>query len=204
MSNVRDLLFQRLLRRFLNELLASYTFCYNYYFIEGRASFNVLEMSGAFGVFLYGIKLTHELIWLENKKIYTRKENSIESKELDLSSQEMIFVEKFIYEIKDKTRLKEISVFYNIGVGDAFQSAMIGGYINIFLLSLMGVIKNAKPTASLGIYDTISYNREVCQFAIKAVMSISLFDVVYSLLCSVILTKRNAGLAKKKQAKERL
>ena len=96
-------------------------------------------------------------------------------------------------EIKDKTRLKEISVFYNLGVGDAFQSAMLGGNINVLLFSIMGVIKNAKPTASLGVYDTISYNREVCQFAIKAVMSISLFDVAYSLMRSVILTKRKSN-----------
>lgn len=160
--------------------------------LEGRVSFNVLDLSGALGIFLYKIKLSHEQIWLENKKIYTRKEDSIERKELDFSSQEMLFVQMLFNEVKDKTRLKEISVFYNLGVGDAFESAMIGGTINVLLLALMGVIKNAKPTASLGVYDTISYNREVCQFAIKAVMSISLFDVVYSLARSVILTKRKA------------
>lgn len=170
--------------------------------IEGRASFNILEMSGAVGIFLYKIKLSHELIWIENKKIYTKKEDSVESKEFELSSQEMIFVQMFLNEIKDKTRLKEISVFYNLGVGDAFESAMLAGHINVLLLALMGVIKNAKPTASLGVYDTISYNREVCQFAIKAVMSISLFDVAYSLVRSVILTKRNARQKDKKERRE--
>ncbi len=171
--------------------------------IEGRASFNVLEMSGAFGIFLYSIKLSHELIWFENKKLYSRKENSIESKELEFSSQEMIFVQMLFKEIKDKTRLKELSVFYNLGVGDAFESAIIGGHLNVLLLSLMGVIKNAKPTASLGVFDTISYNREVCQFAIKAVMSISLFDVAYSLIRSVILTKRTSNKNKIKSQDKR-
>ena len=158
--------------------------------LQGRVSFNVAEMSGAIGIFLYRIKLSHQLIWFENKKIYTRKEEEITSKELELSSKEMIFAEMLFGELKDKTRLKEISIFYNLGVGDAFTSAMLGGSINVLLMSFLGIIKNAKPTASLGIYDTISYNREVCQFAVKAVMSISLFDVVYSLIRSVILTKR--------------
>lgn len=173
--------------------------------LEGRISFNVLEMSGAVGVFLYKIKLTHQQIWFENKKIYTRKYDSIESKELEFSSQEMIFVEMLFKEIRDKTRLKEISVFYNLGLGDAMSSAMVGGYVNVFLFSLMGMIKNEKPTASLGIYDTISYNREVCQFAVKAIMSISLFDIVYSLLRSVILTKRNLNKSNKtKKEKEQI
>ena len=92
--------------------------------------------------------------------------------------------------------LKEISIFYNLGVGDAFQSAMLGGLINCSLLSFLSSIKNQKPTASLGIYDTISYNKKVCQFAVKAVMSISLFDVVYSLLHSVILTKKKENQIK--------
>lgn len=164
--------------------------------IEGRGSFNVIEMSGAIGIFLYKCKLSHELIWFENKKLYTRKEDSIESKEFEFSSKEMIFVEKLINQIKDKTRLKEISIFYNLGVGDAFESAMIAGHINTILMILLGIIKNQKPTASVGVYDTISYNREVCQFAIKTVMSISLFDVVYSLIRSVILTKRNINKEK--------
>ncbi len=158
--------------------------------VQGRFSFNVAEMSGAIGIFLYGIELSHQIIWFENKKIYTRKEDEITSKELELNSKEMIFMNMLFDEIKDKTRLKEISIFYNLGVGDAFASAMIGGSVNVLLMSMLGVVKNAKPTASLGIYDTISYNREVCQFAVKAVMSISLFDVVYSLLNSVILTKK--------------
>ena len=102
----------------------------------------------------------------------------------------------FIDEVKDKTRLKEISVYYHLGTGDAFQSAMLGGLINTSLLSFLSSIKNTKPTASLGVYDTISYNRKICQFAIKAIMSISLFDIVYSLLHSVILTKKNESKLK--------
>lgn len=159
--------------------------------LEGRISFNVLDKTGAFGIFIYKFKVEYQQFWIENKKIISKKENEIESHELNLQSKEMLFMKMLGLEIKDKTRLKEISIFYNLGTGDAFQSAMLGGLINTALISVMGSIKNAKPTASLGVFDTISYNRKICQFAVKAVMSISLFDVVYSLLHSVILTKKN-------------
>ena len=159
--------------------------------LEGRFSYNLLEKTGAFGIFIFGKKVDYQQFWIENKKIISKKEDSLESHELNIQSKEMLFLKMLIAEIKDKTRLKEVFFFYNLGTGDAFQSAMIAGVINTTMLSLMGAIKNAKPTASLGIFDTISYNRVVCQFAIKTVMSISLFDVVYSLLHSVILTKKN-------------
>ena len=164
--------------------------------LEGRISFNLIDRSGAFGVFLFGKKVEYQQYWIENKKIITKKEDEIETHELNMQSKEMLFFEMFVGEIKDKTRLKEISIFYNLGVGDAFQSAMLGGLINCSLLSFLSSIKNQKPTASLGIYDTISYNKKVCQFAVKTVMSISLFDVVYSLLHSVILTKKKENQIK--------
>ena len=159
--------------------------------LEGRVSFNVLDKTGAFGIFLFKIKLDYQQFWIENKKIISKKENSLESHELSMQSKEVLFIKMLASEIKDKTRLKELSVFYNLGSGDAFISAMLGGFINTTLISFLSSIKNAKPTASLGVYDTISYNRKICQFALKCVMSISLFDVVYSLLHSVILTKKN-------------
>lgn len=161
--------------------------------LEVRISFNVLEKSGAFGVFVFGIKVEYQQFWIENKKIITKKENELESHELNAQSKEVIFFDMLSHEIKDKTRLKELFVFYNLGVGDALSSAMVGGTINVALFSIMAAIKNSKPTASMGVYDTISYNKKVCQFALKTSMSISLFDVVYSLVRSVILTKKKTN-----------
>ena len=45
-------------------------------------------------------------------------------------------------EIKDKTRLKQLAVFYNIGTGDAFSSAMVAGLVNFVVTSLFTNIKN--------------------------------------------------------------
>ena len=113
----------------------------------------------------------------------------------DASSQFTPLIWTFIFPgLIPTIEFKEFFIFYNLGAGDAFLSAMLGGLINCTLLTLMTAIKNVKPTASLGVYDTISYNGKVCQFATKFLMTISLFDVVYSLLRSVILTKKITNL----------
>ncbi len=158
--------------------------------VEGRVSFNVLDRSGAFGVFVYGIKVEYEQFWIENKKIITKKADDLESHILNIESKSFLYLKTLALQVVDKSRLKEFFVFYNLGVKDAFKSAMLGGYINVFLLTFMTSIKNIKPTASMGVYDTISYNDKVCQFATRVLMTISLLDVVYSLLRSVILTKK--------------
>lgn len=162
-----------------------------------RFSFNLLDRSGAIGIFLYKIKIDDELIWLQNKKIVSMKRKKAHAKEIVLDSEQMIFIEVFAGQIKDKVHLKELYIFYNLGLGDAFASAMVAGQINSAILIFFSIIKCAKPTASLGVFDTVSYNKEVCQLALHGALSISLFDVVYSLARSVILSKKRHSLAKK-------
>lgn len=157
---------------------------------ETRLSFNVLDFSGALGIFLYKRKLLHEQFWIKGKKIITKSDDEIETKEIDFQSSEIIFLETLMHEIKDKTRLKELSVFYNIGLKDAFLSAMLAGLVNYAITIFLTSVKNQKPTASLSLNDTVSYNRELCQFAVKLIMSISLFDVLYSLFNAIILSRK--------------
>ena len=85
-----------------------------------------------------------------------------------------------IKQIKDKARLKEIYLFYNIGLQDAFASAMLCGLINTVATIFFTKIKNEKPTASFGVYDTVSYNKRVLELSFMTKVSISLFDIVYS------------------------
>ena len=158
--------------------------------LEGKVSFNFLDLSGAFGIFFYKIKITHQQIWIKHKKIMLQKDNHVESKEISFDSNEILFVKILIGQIRDKIRLRLLMLFYNLGLDDAFLTSMVAGYINVLMLIFFTSIKNSKPTASLGVYDTISYNRQVCQFATKIILSISLFDVVYSLIRSVILSRR--------------
>ena len=67
---------------------------------------------------------------------------------------------------------------------------MFAGIINLASLIFFTNLKNTKPTASLCVYDTVSYNRLVLEFAVKTVMTISLIDIAYSFVISLIITNR--------------
>ena len=159
--------------------------------LEGRVSFNILEMKGAVGVFLYRFQVEKQRFKLSKGQILALSED--ESQESEFDEEKMLFAKMLLNEIKDKTRLKELFVIYHFGIGNAYQSAMIAGYINTLLYCLFAAIKNYKPTASLGVSDNIAFNSTVAQFALTIKISISLYDVVYSLLRSVILTKKQAN-----------
>ena len=47
--------------------------------LHAKISFNVLDFSGAFGIFLFKKKVEHQQFWIKGKKILTKKEDEIES-----------------------------------------------------------------------------------------------------------------------------
>lgn len=157
-----------------------------------KFSCNLLKLNGAFGIFLFNKKIMHQQFWLKERKIVLKDENKTDIVEIEFDSKEVIFVDVFTKQIKDKTKLKELYLFYNLGLNDAFISSMFAGIINLASLIFFTNLKNTKPTASLCVYDTVSYNRLVLEFAVKTVMTISLIDIAYSFVISLIITNRIA------------
>lgn len=160
--------------------------------IKLKFSCNLIKRNGAFAIFLFKKKLMHQQFWLKNGKILLQDDKTASSTEIEFDSKEVIFTKVFMNQIKGKTRLKELFLFYNIGINDAFYSAMLAGLLNLFMLIFFTNLKNTRPTASMAVYDTVSYNRQVLEFAFKSNISLSLFDAVYSFVISIIITNRIA------------
>lgn len=159
-------------------------------FLEVRLSFNLLDKSGVFCIYLFRKKLQYFKFVIEGREIKLKDEEETKEKQIDFDSPEIALYEEFSTQIKDKTRLRFIEVFYNVGLNDAFLTSMVCGVINIAVLIFFTSLKNKKPTASLQLYNTSSFNKKVANLATVINLSISLFDVVYSFIISVILSKK--------------
>lgn len=155
--------------------------------IEVRLSYNPLFNRGVVALFVLKKKIFYYIVSFHGSYIELENENETKRQKLEFSSPEFAVMEEFGKQVKDKIRLKKLYVFYNIGTGDSFSSAMLCGAINLALTQFFLMIKNKKPTASLCVYDTVSYNKVCSEIALIGQASISLFDIVYSYLYSVIL-----------------
>ena len=159
-------------------------------FVEVRGSYNPVFNKGVISLFVFKKQIFYYIFSVKGRYIELQNKDETKLQKLEFASEKFAVVEKFMEEIKEKIKLKKLYVFYNIGVGDAFFNAMICGCLNEVLRQVFVRIKNKKPTASFGIFDTVSYNANVCEFAVCGQVSISFFDVVYSFIYSVIITKR--------------
>lgn len=159
-------------------------------FVEVRTSFNPLFNRGVIAIFVFKKQILYYIFSFHGKFIELQNETETQMQELKFDSPEFAVMEEFGRQIKEKIKLKKVYVFYNIGTGDAFGSAIFCGLINQFLTQAFLFLKSKKPTASFCVYDTVSYNRQVCEIAGVVQISISIFDVAYSYLHSTILTKK--------------
>lgn len=160
---------------------------------EVRLSYNFLSNSGVLCVYVFKIKLIYFFFEISDRQIKLKNQKQTSQKQLDFDSPEIALYEEFVSQIKDKTRLKFLELYYNIGLGDAFLTSIVCGMIDVLALIFFTGIKNKKPTASLGVYDTVSYNKKEAEVAVDLSVSISLFDVVYSFVNSVMLSKKKAA-----------
>ena len=89
-----------------------------------------------------------------------------------------------------KIYFKKFSLFFNFGLkNDAFASALVCGYVDIFAKIFYSIFKTKKSEviAKLKIYP--SFNNNVIKFGIKAKISLSIFDFIWSLI-EALLTKQ--------------
>lgn len=158
-------------------------------FVEARLSFNPILNRGVVALFIFKKKVIYYYIEFHGKYITLKNDTETKQEEIMFDSPQFAIIEEFIKQMKDKVRLKHLFIYYNIGLGDAFRSALIcsafNQLINFFFINL----KSRKPTASLCLYDTVSYNREIFEVAGRMKISISLFDLVYSFIYSSIIVK---------------
>ncbi len=159
-------------------------------FFEVRISFNPMYNRGVIAIFVFKINILYFIVSFHGKYIELQNKKETKRQALEFSSPQFALIEEFGRQIKDKIRLKKCLVFYNIGTGDAFQSAMICGLLNQIFTYICLFVKSKKPTASFCIYDTVSYNKPQSEIAGRVALSISFFDVVYSFILSLILTKK--------------
>lgn len=158
---------------------------------EVRACYNPMLNRGVIALFVFKINVFYYIFSLKGRYLELKNKEGTKLQKLEFSSQKFAVMESFMQEIKEKIKLKKLYVFYNIGLGDAFVNAMFCGVLNEGIRQAFLQIKNKKPTASLCIYDTVSYNSKVFELAVVGQVSISFFDVAYSYLYSVIITKKN-------------
>ena len=142
---------------------------------------NVLLIS----IFLWKIKLKTIKLTIQENKIFVITTKKKEEIKLTVSDKQIYFVEQLVNNIKDKIQPRKVCVYAKVGVHDAKNTAIVCGTLCSVVKILFCYLKNKKPTCSM--YEQIypCFNQNICIICGYLSLTISLFDILYSLVISL-------------------
>ena len=157
--------------------------------IEGRVSFNPLYNRGVVALYIFKIRLFYFFFSFHGNAVKIENEKTLKMMQIDFSGESLKVIKDLTKELQQKIKLKSVYVLYNVGLGNAFETAMICGALNQIFMQTFVQIKNKKPTATLVLFDNVVYNKTEFELASRAKISISFWDLIYSFVYVVFRAK---------------
>lgn len=160
--------------------------------VKIKLSIDAKSLTGIMVLYLWNIKIRIIRVYVKDNKIfmYSKKKKEIK---FSFSSKSVMFMQQFISNLKDKIQPRQICVYSKIGTSDAKNTAVINGNMLILLKTLFCYIKNKKPMCSIDYKIYPSFNNDCFLVCVYSSFVISIFDVLFSFICSVFSLRRYYG-----------
>ena len=157
-----------------------------------KIAINFNKKNIIFSLFLWKIKIVTLQAFIRGTKIFIK---SKKKKQINISfkSKSMQFMENFMTNLKSKIQPKKICIYSRIGLGDAKDTATFCGLVITLAKTIFCYVKNQKPTCSTSSFISPDFKREMQIFCLYTCFSITLFDIVYSLIISLFILRRSYG-----------
>ncbi len=144
--------------------------------------------------------LSLKMLYKDNKVLlYINKKQ--QDLNIELSQKQVLFIDQFISNIKDKIQITIIEVNASIGIKDnAYQTAMTCGTLNLLIYIIFTILKTNKPTASF--YSSVIplYKEDKFLIKTKICVKISMNELLYSVVISLLSVRRRMYERNKKQS----
>ena len=150
-----------------------------------KLCFNAQKEIVYVSIFLWEIKLILFKIFPKDKSIIVTTKKHKKEIEFSLSIKQIYFVEQLTNNLKSKTQIRKVCVYGRVGYYDAFKTAMTCATIISFIEMVFCYLKNKKPTCAMQNCIYPCFNKDIMLFSLYASLSITLFDLLYSVVISL-------------------
>ena len=159
--------------------------------VRAKVFYSVKSNKGAFKISLWKIKIKLAKIKIKGKKIYLQYQRKKESKEIEMTDKQIRFLKFFTEEVKNKIKIKYINAFSKIGLNSPNYSAIFSTIITSIILSFFAKLKTERNSAKLTLKNKTSFTENNLIIAINSNFSLSILDIIYSFIVSILKSKRD-------------
>lgn len=163
-----------------------------------KAHYNLFGNRGAFSVKIW-------IFWVQISKIKFKenqwavtvfkedKDGKRTEKEINFTEKQMRFITFTQKEIMKKFKVKKCHIITTIGLQNPMVSALLSGTVTETVRSLFCVSKTKNPAGEYLLSSHTQFNQSVFEIAGALHFSVSVFDVLYSMITSFFKAKNNNG-----------
>ncbi len=160
-----------------------------------KVFFNIKNNTGKLQLKFINIKILDYKISLQNQCLcLTNKKGKNKYLPLELNQQSIQNYNDFESILFRKIYFKTMAIYFNFGIkSNAFASAMICGYVDVFSKIFYSIFKTKKSELIMQLKIFPSFNNNVIKFGFKAKISLSVLDFIWSFI-EANLTKQVRSL----------
>ncbi len=149
--------------------------------------FNILKLRGSFALTLFNkIKIDFR-IKIKNGYIYINHKNKLRKEKITNNNFNVIFFMNLIKQLYFREQFLSLYLKSNFGyVNDSCITAVGCGYMDVIVKSFFSKLKNNKKSSHIFVDNEPRYNEDVFNIRLVNTIRISIADIVYSLLYTLI------------------
>lgn len=167
--------------------------------IKAKFFFNVLQNRGKLQLKFINIPIIdYQISFHMDYLKLTNKKGKNKYLPIEFNEQTLAEYNNFQEILFKKTYFKNASVYLNFGYKDsAFSTAMVCGYFDVITKGLYSVLRTKKNEVEFISKIYPNYKKNVIKIGIKAKLSMSIYDLIWSYLESKVTSKKNTKRSNK-------
>ena len=166
------------------------TFIYPF-LINIDVRFNILRLKGTIYITIFN-KIKFEFnIRIKNGYVYINHKNKLRKEKISNKNISVIFIFKLLNQMYFREQFLDFIVRSNFGcINDACVTAVVCGYIDVLGKSLLSKLKNNKKSSHIFIDVEPKYNEDIFNIRLYNTIRMSVFDILYAVIYSLIYVWR--------------
>ncbi len=174
------------------------------FLISFNIRFNILRLKGIVIIKIFN-KIKFEFkIRIKNGYIYINHKNKLRKEKITNSNFNIIFIINLLNQLYFREQFLSFYFKSNFGyVLDSCVTAVICGYIDVIGKSFLSKLKNNKKSSHIFIDIEPQYNQDIFNIRLENTIRMSIFDILYSLVYTLVEVWRKYEKDRKNQFKKR-
>lgn len=162
-----------------------------------KVFYSIKSNRGAVSIKLWCFWIKKIKLIFKGNKIYVLEKHNNSEIEIELGEPQLRFLQFFNDEVKDKVKLRSVYAFMRVGVDNPFYAALLSSLSQDVVLGVFAYIKNKMQLAHFNLKAYTSFTEFNYIIAFNVRLSLSILDVLYSFVMSILRTSSDRAIERK-------